>query len=561
MTSEYIQQELTKIANVSLELKKAKDDDNYLCMLLNQIPDTQNQSNLSYYEQRKDKPLGSLRYEITRRLINKDVITPDVLNDLSEAILGGYSRNVREWSYFVKCFPLYYSQFEKEIKDFLRSFTQQIKIDINYPDAKHKIVDYNGARNTGSLDAWIAIYNPSYESHSSARQLFFNIVNGELSYGLYYHPNPTDAQIVKVFPNDFDYKRLIDYFKEQLEKVTNDINKINDAHENFNISSALQKISYDHFLEASKQIKDADIPQREKIRDYYVEIPELNNKELPPKYLARKAYSIAINSDDVSVLDEMNSIEARRRIEQVNFGIIKQLGETQANNNQVQSMSKKSLNTILYGPPGTGKTYNTINRTIEIIDRSFYDANKTDREKLKERFDKLLIKDFDKSEGQIAFCTFHQSMSYEDFIEGIKPVKPEQSGSVHYEILDGIFKKICIEASRTSQFTVTIENIQNNLNEELFKQFYYTFSETLPKHTEISSPVVLKTKEGYPFELFKNTADSIVVKSGDKRTNQSIAVSELLAVLFQNKRPTYKSYEEIIIQKIFRKQRVSKINN
>ena len=39
----------------------------------------------------------------------------------------------------------------------------------------------------------------------------------------------------------------------------------------------------------------------------------------------------------------------------------------------------------------------------------------TDRTALKEEFERL------KDEGQIVFTTFHQSMSYEDFVEGIKP--------------------------------------------------------------------------------------------------------------------------------------------
>ena len=45
------------------------------------------------------------------------------------------------------------------------------------------------------------------------------------------------------------------------------------------------------------------------------------------------------------------------------------------------------------------------------------------------------------------FTTFHQSFSYEDFIEGIKPkLEGEADGHIAYEIRDGIFKEICREA-------------------------------------------------------------------------------------------------------------------
>ena len=48
-------------------------------------------------------------------------------------------------------------------------------------------------------------------------------------------------------------------------------------------------------------------------------------------------------------------------------------------------------------------------------------------------------------DGSIAFTTFHQSMDYEEFVEGIKPVKNDD-GSITYDVMDGLFKKICKEA-------------------------------------------------------------------------------------------------------------------
>lgn len=100
------------------------------------------------------------------------------------------------------------------------------------------------------------------------------------------------------------------------------------------------------------------------------------------------------------------------------------------------NMSEYPLNQILYGPPGTGKTYNTINKAIEIINPAF-DLSQ-DRNIVKEEYDKLV------NEGRIVFTTFHQSMSYEDFIEGIKPIEPENQGQpVIYKVESGIFKNHC----------------------------------------------------------------------------------------------------------------------
>ncbi|OJJ23601.1 hypothetical protein BKI52_04360 [marine bacterium AO1-C] len=114
------------------------------------------------------------------------------------------------------------------------------------------------------------------------------------------------------------------------------------------------------------------------------------------------------------------------------------------NNHKSMKNTKIPLNQIFYGPPGTGKTYHTINEAIKIVDPDFYDKHQGDRNELKRRFQELLLNQDSEGEGQIGFTTFHQSFSYEDFIEGIKPVEPEEEDTyLKYEIEDGVFKNIC----------------------------------------------------------------------------------------------------------------------
>ncbi|SEQ78467.1 McrB family protein [Epilithonimonas lactis] len=117
------------------------------------------------------------------------------------------------------------------------------------------------------------------------------------------------------------------------------------------------------------------------------------------------------------------------------------------------TMQNKPLNQILYGPPGTGKTFNTINKAISIANPEF-NLNEH-REILKKEYDRLVEAE------QIVFTTFHQSMSYEDFIEGIKPVMTEDEGEVNYEIQDGIFKEICKTASQVNEITV-VDNFEDS---------------------------------------------------------------------------------------------------
>jgi len=100
------------------------------------------------------------------------------------------------------------------------------------------------------------------------------------------------------------------------------------------------------------------------------------------------------------------------------------------------------LNQILYGPPGTGKTYHTINKALAILDPecwSQYDKDESPeaRKALKARFDELV------KEGRIDFVTFHQSFSYEDFVEGIRAESDGDSGQLTYDVVDGVFKRMC----------------------------------------------------------------------------------------------------------------------
>ena len=95
------------------------------------------------------------------------------------------------------------------------------------------------------------------------------------------------------------------------------------------------------------------------------------------------------------------------------------------------------LNSIIYGPPGTGKTYSTIDMALEILGEA-----KQTREVQKIKFSEFQKK------GRIYFTTFHQNMSYEDFIEGIKPSAPEEDDDfLKYEIEDGLFMQACVEAA------------------------------------------------------------------------------------------------------------------
>lgn len=96
-------------------------------------------------------------------------------------------------------------------------------------------------------------------------------------------------------------------------------------------------------------------------------------------------------------------------------------------------------NIILYGPPGTGKTY-TAQRIIEANEYKLTNDPTVEFNNIKE-------------DGRVEFITFHQSYSYEEFVEGIRPVisKDEETeneiNGIKYEVKPGILRNIANNAS------------------------------------------------------------------------------------------------------------------
>lgn len=145
--------------------------------------------------------------------------------------------------------------------------------------------------------------------------------------------------------------------------------------------------------------------------------------------------------------------------------------------NEDPVMNETPLNQILFGPPGTGKTYHTIDKALAILDPAWLATHKADRPALKARFDELV------KEGRIEFVTFHQSFSYEDFVEGIRAESGEESGQLRYEVVDGVFKRLC---------NATWSNQSQSGDEEIKptdRVIYFRFGQMAKFEAEIASAI------------------------------------------------------------------------
>lgn len=116
-------------------------------------------------------------------------------------------------------------------------------------------------------------------------------------------------------------------------------------------------------------------------------------------------------------------------------------GAGQTRYDDIVGIWRRRKNIVLHGAPGTGKTYDVPELAVRLCDPRFM-SNGRSREEIVNRYNQL------KDDGRLMFTTFHQSLDYEDWIEGLRPVVNEAS-QVTYEIEDGVFKRLCEAAERS----------------------------------------------------------------------------------------------------------------
>ena len=221
---------------------------------------------------------------------------------------------------------------------------------------------------------------------------------------------------------------------------TEDVNLVGERSHSLLLPNKIPDVKEKGYLETKERIGQVGYIYLEQLETVLRILDEAIalNPEQEEKLQTIKEWIIETDEQDVAANDTTESSEP-------------EIVTTASNINMKESMDQ--LNQILYGPPGTGKTYHTVNKALQIVDPEFYEVNKNDRKELTKRYRELLITDWENHKsGQIAMTTFHQSFTYEDFIEGIKPLlidknnendeDPESKSDIGYEIQNGIFKNI-----------------------------------------------------------------------------------------------------------------------
>lgn len=157
-----------------------------------------------------------------------------------------------------------------------------------------------------------------------------------------------------------------------------------------------------------------------------------------------------------------------------------EISSTSAKNIEILQYKKQI---ILQGPPGTGKTREAKLIAKEILGLS--DINEL------------------QNNPQFEIVQFHPSYSYEDFIEGLKPVQTEDK-QITYETVNGSFKRFC-ERALLSCIDIQTEEMHD-------VDFNSLFNEYLKDLANRPEPVIFKTKNNVELVLDSSTETSITAK-------------------------------------------------
>ncbi len=191
------------------------------------------------------------------------------------------------------------------------------------------------------------------------------------------------------------------------------------------------------------EILDVEIPSGGSPGSVSMEATERLRSRLKPHFgddtwgMSRFLYDLAASNDPAPEPAERAPLDALARRLYVDVSFLE----------EVLALLKDKPQLIFYGPPGTGKTYIARDLARHIANGE---------------------------EADVEIVQFHPSYSYEDFVEGYRPVKDE-TGNLIYELTPGPFLRIARAAENAPerQFVLLIDEINRGNLPRIFGELLF----------------------------------------------------------------------------------------
>jgi len=201
------------------------------------------------------------------------------------------------------------------------------------------------------------------------------------------------------------------------------------------------------------------------------------------------------------VLDFLNNENSKKSFKELSLESIE---------SSVENEILENKNVIFHGAPGTGKTYSVL-KAVESLTGS--------------------------DTSRYTLVQFHPSYGYEDFIEGIKPTGIESNGQMRFELKNGLFKQMCIDA---------FKELQNNPKDP--KKYYFIADEiNRAELSRVFGELLLCLEDDKRLKIVDEKLEGVKVQT----PNSSLWTTKHAVVLLDNEDKIIKPNENKDCKKYF----------
>jgi MoxR-like ATPase len=331
----------------------------------------------------------------------------------------------------VQAFAKQFSESRKEsykIDDLLKSSMSNLEVSLNSILGQKVDTDFLircsvGAGNWANV-AWLCALDPSVTKTTQSGHYFCILFRNDLRViyiGL-------GVGVTKYQALGRDGSRLLDEHITKLRNLIRGANIVDESNliwdGNFDLgASGRLPDGYKRATLFTKQFEIEELPEDESLENYFASVVASS----------REIHTEFDNLQKELKLDEVH----REEREDDEVAAMETFLWDESLEEELLNVWGRKKNLILQGPPGVGKT--------------FWSERIAERANEAEAAASFLIGE-DPPGGEVFRCQFHQSMSYEDFVQGYRP-----TGDGGFELKDGIFLKAAKHAHENPhEFTVLI---------------------------------------------------------------------------------------------------------
>jgi 5-methylcytosine-specific restriction protein B len=344
-------------------------------------------------------------------------------------------------NYFRVFYPFFYTREEmKFTDDALQTILLQLVKDLELTDIITHAVNFSGPNHYGESRAWAAIYPDYWKSHQYACQLFFEIVPGESQAGLVGGFKLKEAQQKEVRDLDsyrylisgLGYDKLLSIFRSRLSNYAATNRQIWD-----------KRNTGKWFTEPyDETTTETDTPDDIWDDTKYISAPSKMNDILDAEEAAAAAEQKA--HSDQKPLPGIRTLlkDVPATAPPAPYTRTQALQEIFMEEDRYDAITQTLLrkkNIVLQGPPGVGKTFMARRLAYALLGS--------------------------KDAAKVCTVQFHQSYSYDDFIQGYRP-----DGNKGFAKRNGVFYEFCQKATHDpgSKYFFIIDEINRGNLSKIF---------------------------------------------------------------------------------------------